>query len=78
MKIYVRYEGGESRYSTKGVDFMSKIHVPFLDNEKLERVENLLRESASEDERDSFIFDLFNLSSDERDYVRSIYPPLQQ
>ena len=62
----------------KGVDFMSKIHVPFLDNEKLERVENLLRESASEDERDSFIFDLFNLSSDERDYVRSIYPPLQQ
>ncbi len=62
----------------KGVDFMSKIHVPYLDDEIQERVEYLLRGNASEEDRDSFIYDLYSLSSNERDFVQSLYPPLQQ
>ena len=60
----------------KGVDFMSKIHVPYLDNEKQERVEDLLKGNASEEDRDNFIYDLYNLSSNERNFVQSSYPSL--
>ena len=60
----------------KGVDFMSKIHVPYLDNEKQERVEDLLKGNASEEDRDNFIYDLYSLSSNERNFVQSSYPSL--